>query len=109
MPRSAGLILGGIFFIMAVAFTAAFVEELFWRGYALAVLPTRLGMLGAVTFASALFGLTHTYLGLSAAVLTFGGGIALSLVYWWRRSLLLNIAIHFLFDVAGPLYVLGKL
>ncbi len=118
MPGSAGHLFGNIFGIMfgsiifgiiAVAFTAAFVEELFWRGYALAVLPARVGLFGAVTIASALFALTHTYLGLSAVVLTFGGGIALSLVYWWKRSLLLNIAIHFLSDVAAPIYVLSKL
>ncbi len=107
IPQSVGLLFG----IVAVAFTAAFLEELFWRGYALARrggLPARFGIRGAVAIASALFGLTHTYLGWTAVVLTFGGGIALSLVYWWRRSLLLNIAIHFLFDVAGPLYVLSK-
>ncbi len=104
LPASAGLLFG----VLVVAITAAFVEELFWRGYALAVLPARVGMFWAVTIASALFGLTHTYLGWTAVALTFVGGIALSVIFLWKRSLLLNIAIHFLFDVAGPLYVLTR-
>ncbi len=104
LPASAGLLFG----VLAVAFTAAFVEELFWRGYALAVLPARVGMFWAVTVASALFGLTHAYLGWTAVALTFVGGIALSVIFLWKRSLLLNIAIHFLFDVAGPLYMLTR-
>ena len=108
IPSSSGLGLGMIAGIMAVALTAAFVEELFWRGYALAELPARLGVLWAIILASALFGLTHTYLGWLAVALTFIGGIALSVLYCWRRTLLLNITIHFLFDVAGPFVVLWK-
>ncbi len=108
LPVSSGLGPGMMVGIMAVTFTAAFVEELFWRGYALAVLPARVGIFWAVTIASGLFGLTHTYLGWRAVALTFVGGIALSVLYWWRRTLLLNITIHFLFDVAGPLILLLK-
>jgi membrane protease YdiL (CAAX protease family) len=104
VPRGPVLLMG----ILLVAFTAAFVEELLWRGYALAVLPARVGLFSAVVISSTLFGLTHTYTGGRGVVLTLAVGIALSLVYWWKRRLLVNIVVHFLFDVAAPLYVLYK-
>lgn len=87
--------------VLAVVLVAvvALSEETIFRGYLILRLRTvTRSMTAAVLLSSAIFALGHGYEG-SLGVATIGAmGLAFSLVYLWRRSLLTPIVLHFLQD-----------
>jgi uncharacterized protein len=77
----------------------AVAEETIFRGYLLLrLLPLLRSTAASVLLSSAIFAVGHGYEG-SAGLVTIGlMGIALALVYLWRRSLVAPIVMHFLQD-----------
>jgi len=82
-------------FGVLVAFVAPIVEEFFFRGFLFGVLRERIGVLGAVLVAGAIFGIIHAA---GTPVRTLGIlvllGIGLCVLYWKTGSLLPGIALH---------------
>lgn len=74
-------------------------EEIIFRGYLLLRFSRLLrGLGGAALLSAAVFSIGHGYEG-GAGVVTVGAiGLALALVYLWRRSLVAPMVIHFLLD-----------
>lgn len=93
---------------MVVSTTAAFNEEITYRG----VLPALLALLTgdwwiAVVVSSIFFGLAHLVQGLTSSVIIMVFGFAFHLLVLFTGSLWIAIAIHFLYDlIAG--YTLGR-
>ena len=87
-------------FVLVVV--VALAEETIFRGY----LMLRLGNItqsipAAIILSAAIFSLGHGYEG-SAGIATVGlMGVALAVVYVWRRSLVAPIVMHFLQDFIG--------
>ena len=82
-----------------LAFSAAVVEETFFRGFALVWtyrwsrhLPL------AVLLPAAVFAAGHGYLGWANVVLAFAASLVFSLVFLWRRDLYWLMVLHFLID-----------
>ncbi len=78
---------------------AGFVEELFYRGFAI----ERLIAMGWPRYAAALFplvifALLHSFNGAANVLLAFVLGGILAAFYLWRRDLVANIIAHFLVD-----------
>lgn len=86
---------------VAVALTAGIAEEIVFRGFLLAYLTEVLTLpLGtAMILAAALFGLAHSYQGLSGVLLTGLAGYWLSGLYVLTGSLLLPVVVHALVDL----------
>lgn len=103
-PSSAGATLNFWTGVCVWSATAAFIEELIFRGYAAYVLVPRWGLTRTALISSALFGLCHTYASPILIGGTFAAGIGFWLLYAWRRNLILPIAVHFLLDVGGPVF-----
>ena len=85
--------------IVVIVFRAGFVEELFYRGFAI----ERLMSMGWPRYAAALFPLTifallHYTGGPVNILLAFVLGAILAAFYLWRRDLVANIIAHFLVD-----------
>lgn len=85
----------------AVAVTAGIAEEIVFRGFLLAYLTGVLALpLGsAMILAAALFGLAHSYQGLSGVLLTGLAGYWLAGLYVLTGSLLLPVVVHALVDL----------
>ena len=88
-----------LWLVVVVVFRAGFVEELFFRGYAI----ERLRALGLSKAAAALiplviFALLHYTGGPVNILLAFTLGGILTLFYLWRRDLVANMIAHFLVD-----------
>ncbi len=88
-----------LWLVMVIVLRAGFVEELFFRGYAI----ERLQSLGWPRAAAALvpfvvFALLHYSGGAMNAVMAFVIGGILTLFYLWRRDLVANMIAHFLVD-----------
>jgi membrane protease YdiL (CAAX protease family) len=85
---------------MVIVITAGIVEETFFRGYPI----ERLGaVFGSLPFAGLLslviFAAAHiSSWGMTQAVIAFMVGAFLTLLYLWRRNLLLNIIAHIVTD-----------
>ena len=82
-----------------LAFSAAVVEETFFRGFALVWtyrwsrhLPL------AVLLPAAVFAAGHGYLGWANVVLAFAASLVFSLFFLWRRDLYWLMVLHFLID-----------
>ena len=101
MGRSAPLPL----WVMAVVVArSAIAEEIFYRGYAIDRLARFSGSPAlAVLLPLAIFTLAHYPQGAAMMVLVFGGGIALSAFYLWRRDTLANIVAHFVINAVPNL------
>jgi uncharacterized protein len=88
-----------LWLIIVIVFRAGFVEELFYRGFAI----ERLQSLGWPRYAAALvpliiFALMHYPGGIINVLVSFTLGGILTLFYLWRRDLVANIIGHFLVD-----------
>ncbi|MBN1223702.1 MAG: CPBP family intramembrane metalloprotease [Candidatus Aminicenantes bacterium] len=94
---------------------AAFGEEMVFRGYVMHTLarPFKnkiMGWVVAVTATSILFGLGHTYQGITGVILTGIIGLAYALVFFMsRRSLWVPILIHGLYDTSAFLIIFFNL
>jgi membrane protease YdiL (CAAX protease family) len=94
---------------------AAFIEEMFFRGYLLnritdVVGKERVGIIIALIGNALLFGFAHYYQGITGVVDTFIGGLVLGLLYLHaRRNLWLPILTHGIIDTVGILLIFFKL
>jgi membrane protease YdiL (CAAX protease family) len=95
--------------ILIVVIRAGFVEELFYRGYAIerleALTGNRILAIGLPLLLFALFHYRQGWAGITIALLT---GAVLTAVYLYKRNLWIPIMTHFLVDfvpnVAIPLF-----
>ncbi|HEY2802177.1 MAG TPA: type II CAAX endopeptidase family protein [Chthoniobacterales bacterium] len=88
-----------LWLVILIVIRAGFVEELFYRGYAI----ERLQLLGLNRFWAAaipllVFGFAHGTNGWANIVLALSLGVVLTLFYLWRRDLVANMIGHFLVD-----------
>jgi membrane protease YdiL (CAAX protease family) len=97
---------------MAASWTeAAFIEELFFRGYLFnrisgLVGKERVGIIVALIGSALVFGAAHAYQGITGVVDTFLGGLVLGLLYLHaRRNLWLPILTHGIIDTVGFLLI----
>jgi membrane protease YdiL (CAAX protease family) len=93
---------------LAVSWTeAAFIEEMFFRGYLFnritdLVGNKRIGVILALITTSVLFGIAHNYQGISGMLDTFLAGLLLGLLYLYAgRNLWLPILTHGVIDTLG--------
>jgi hypothetical protein len=101
---------------LAISWTeAAFIEEMFFRGYLFnritdLVSKEQLGMMLALISTSLLFGVAHGYQGIAGVVDTTLAGLVLGLLYMHaRRNLWLPILTHGIIDTVGFLLIFFKL
>ncbi|MFN2557044.1 MAG: CPBP family intramembrane glutamic endopeptidase [Nitriliruptorales bacterium] len=93
---------GQLVLAVVLVVVVAVSEETIFRGY----LMRRIEELSAspawaIVLSAAIFSLGHGYEG-SAGVITVGlSGVVLGVVYWWRRSIVAPVVMHFLLDLAA--------
>jgi membrane protease YdiL (CAAX protease family) len=90
---------------------AAFIEEMFFRGYFFNRLTDftgndRIGVIVALIVSSLIFGAAHTYQGITGMLDTFLAGLMLGLLYLFaRRNLWLPILTHGILDMIGFIFL----
>lgn len=101
-----------LLFLLVVSWTeAAFIEEMFFRGYLFNRITglfakERLGVSMALIVTSLLFGAAHAYQGISGVVDTALAGLLLGLLYLYAgRNLWLPILAHGVIDTVGFLII----
>ena len=101
---------GGVFGFVALAWTGAFAEELFFRGLFLTAVWGALGrsagaLAVAVVATTALFAAGHGYQGWAGVIDTgLYGGLSMSLLYLWRgRRLTAPIVAHALWNTLATI------
>ena len=104
-----------LFFILISWTEAAFIEEMFFRGYFLNRLTDLAGVRrGGIAFAlignALVFGAAHAYQGLTGVIDTFLAGLLLGLLYLLaRRNLWLPILVQGIIDTLGFLLIFAGL
>jgi membrane protease YdiL (CAAX protease family) len=98
-PRRANELL--VFFLVSV--TAGVWEELLYRGFLMGFLEPRAGLVAALVFSSAIFGLGHMYQGWRGVLNTALVGLAFALLYALTKSLWWLMLAHALIDMNGGL------
>ena len=104
-----------IFFLLISWTEAAFIEEMFFRGYLLNRLTDlagrqRLGVTIALVGSALIFGAAHAYQGITGVVDTALAGLLLGLLYLLaRRNLWLPILVHGIIDTLGFLLIYAGL
>lgn len=81
--------------------SVGFVEEIFFRGYLLQFMRSRLGIAFAVVFSAAIFSLLHTWqpgITVWAAVNLFLAGVLFALLFVYYNNLWPAIGFHFAFN-----------
>lgn len=89
-----------------VSITAAITEEIIYRGFlifALAYLFPNVSIWLIILMASLLFGLAHTYQGLSGVIRTTVFGLIFSILYMGLESIIPLMVLHFLIDYMAKL------
>ncbi len=81
-----------------VAITAGICEEVFFRGFLLAVVASYTGLVGAVVATAVLFGVYHAYYGWSGILKTGGLGLLFALIAVWSGSLIPAMILHATID-----------
>jgi membrane protease YdiL (CAAX protease family) len=91
-----------ILLAIVLVVVVALAEETIFRGYLILRFKTvTTNEVAAVLLSAIVFSLGHGYEG-TAGVVTVGAiGVALALVYLWRKSLIAPITMHFLQDFVG--------
>jgi len=90
---------------------AAFIEEMFFRAYLYNRLTDlfgreRAGLILALVIQAILFGLGHTYQGLTGVIDTALAGLLIGMIYLYgRRNLWLPILVHGIIDTSGFLLI----
>jgi hypothetical protein len=103
-----------LFFVISWT-EAAFIEEMFFRGYFFNRLTDftgrdRRGIIIALVVSSAIFGAAHAYQGVIGVLDTFLAGLVLGLLYLFaRRNLWLPILTHGIIDTLGFLILYAGL
>lgn len=85
----------------AAAISAGICEEIVFRGWLLATLHDSVGLGGTalVPTAAAIFGLAHTYQGVTGVILTALAGVLFCVLYVATGSLLVPILLHCVVDL----------
>ncbi len=93
---------GQLVLALLLVVVVALSEETIFRGYLIRRLEELSGSPAwAIILSAGIFSLGHGYEG-SAGVLTVGlSGVVLGIVYWWRRSIIAPVVMHFLLDLAA--------
>ena len=85
---------------VALALTAAVVEETFFRGFAIVWTYRWSGSLPfAVLFPALVFSAGHAYLGWLNILFAFAVTLGFSAIFLWRRDLYWLMVVHFVIDV----------
>ena len=98
-----------IFLLLFVWISAAFGEEIVWRGYFMKQFvkffgERKISMIINILLFGALFGLMHSYQGITGQLLTGIIGMILSYIFYKKKyDLWLNVAIHGWFDTIAIL------
>ena len=98
-----------IFLLLFVWISAAFGEEIVWRGYFMKQFVKffgegKISMIINILLFGALFGLMHSYQGITGQLLTGIIGMILSYIFYKKKyDLWLNVAIHGWFDTIAIL------
>jgi membrane protease YdiL (CAAX protease family) len=87
-----------------VSLHAGIGEELFFRGFLLAILNWYLPLWAAAVIAVVLFGLAHTYQGIKGIVSTAVVGAVLMVLYLVTGSLWVSMLAHAVYDIHGGLF-----
>ena len=87
-------------FTLLVVLVAPVAEEVFFRGLLYNALRQRLRPLLAVPLQAVVFGLLHPF-GLADSTAVALVGLALAVVYEWRKTLLSPVVLHALLNVVG--------
>ena len=82
-----------------VSLHAGIGEELFFRGYLLALLNANLPLWAACVIMVVMFGLGHSYQGIGGVLKTMGAGALFLGFYLWSGSLWLAILLHVFVDI----------
>jgi membrane protease YdiL (CAAX protease family) len=104
-----------LFFLIITWTEAAFIEEMFFRGYFFNRLTDfvgseRIGITISLLLSSLVFGAAHAYQGITGVVDTFLAGMVLGLLYLFsRRNLWLPILTHGIIDILGFLILYAGL
>lgn len=85
----------------ALSVTAGICEEVLYRGYLIWYLAGFVGVWPAAVAAGILFGLLHSYQGLSGTLRTGALGVAMGLLYVASGSLLWPVILHAAVDLNG--------
>jgi membrane protease YdiL (CAAX protease family) len=102
-----GSLLALLFFFVITWTEAAFIEEMFFRGYFFNRLTDftssdRTGVILALVVSSIVFGAAHSYQGITGVLDTILAGFVLGLLYLFaRRNLWLPILTHGIIDTIG--------
>jgi uncharacterized protein len=110
-----GSLLALVFFLVLTWTEAAFIEEMFFRGYFFNRLTDlagsgRIGIIIALVVSSLAFGAAHSYQGITGMVDTFLASLVLGLLYLFtRRNLWLPILTHGIIDTIGFLILYAGL
>lgn len=89
-----------------VVVRAGILEELFYRGYAIARLTALTGSRTvAATLPLAIFTLGHYHAGVGTMLLVFVLGAVITAFYLWRRNLVANMIAHVLIDAVPNVLV----
>ncbi len=106
-----GNITYAILALIFIWFSAAFGEEIIWRGYFMQQFSKFFGkgklsiVLNILVFAI-LFGYMHSYQGITGQIVTGSIGAILSIIFYLRKSdLWFNVAIHGFFDTIALIVV----
>lgn len=97
----------GVFVILSIA--AGTGEEVAYRGYAIPVLASILGLPGAVLLSSAVFGVLHAYQGPLGILRTTVMGLILALGFILSGSLIPAVIAHTLIDVIAGVFLADRL
>jgi len=84
-----------------VSITAGVCEEILYRGLLLATLVTLVGTWPAVAISSAIFGLGHSYQGITGIAKTSLMGVILALLTVFSGSLFIAIVLHVVVDMTS--------
>lgn len=86
--------------ILAVAVGAPIMEEIVFRGVIIKKIFAHLPKLGCLV-SILVFGLLHTPTDLGSAVVYFGMGTILSVLYYQKKNIYINISVHVLVNFIG--------
>ncbi|MCP5053783.1 MAG: CPBP family intramembrane metalloprotease [bacterium] len=98
-----------LFILLSI--TAGICEELLFRGYLIWYIKGMTGLTGAVIISAIIFGLAHSYQGLSGIIKTGILGLIFALVFVFTGSLWVPMVLHALVDIQSGLigfYILGR-
>ena len=99
---------GAMVLIILAVSLGPVVEEVFFRGFLCNALRRVCPTAVAVCLQAVLFGTAHAYRG-PAIILACGIGLALAGVYQWRKTILVPMFVHSLYNAVGAIAIAGTI